>query len=163
MVTFSPVSSTPLSRLASFCLNGKKILIIYNIVPIFKTPSSSSGPHDYHPISLLSLTSKVLERHIHNFLHNFCTTHDILSPSQYGFCSDFSTEIALLSVTQLHGFLPSILTSQSVLSFLIYTQGLRYTVPHKPLLSILFPPLAFLPIFPAGSQTTYAIEHNKLF
>jgi len=42
------------------------------IVPVPKT-SSATTPNDYRPISLLSILSKVLERHIYQ-IHCYCTS-----------------------------------------------------------------------------------------
>ena len=50
-----------------------------HIIPIPKYSSALSSPTAYHPISLLPLISKVLERHIFNWLVDFCQTHNILS------------------------------------------------------------------------------------
>ena len=51
-------------------------------------------PSDYYPISLLSLTSKILDHHIFNYLYNFYSTYNILSNCQFGFQPRFSTETA---------------------------------------------------------------------
>ena len=70
------------------------------VVPIPKTPTPSSSPSGYRPISLLPLVSKVFERHVFNFLLDLITADNILSDNQFGFRPGFSTESALLSVTQ---------------------------------------------------------------
>ena len=77
-----------------------------NIVPIPKSSSPSSSPSDYRPISLLPIISKVLERHIFNYLYHFCTVNQILSDSQFGFRPGRSTKSALLSIT--HSWLSSL-------------------------------------------------------
>ena len=53
-----------------------------HIIPIPKYSSALSFPTAYCPISLLPLISKVLERHIFNWLVDFCQTHNLLSDSQ---------------------------------------------------------------------------------
>ena len=70
------------------------------VIPIPKTipPSSSSG--DYQPISLLSLVSKLLERHIFNILLDHLYADGTLSDEQFGFLPNRSTTSALLSATQ---------------------------------------------------------------
>ena len=64
-------------------------------LPIPKS-SSPTSPSNYRPISLFSLTSKLLERHVHNFLYNYCIANNLLSCSQCGFCPAFSTEYVVL-------------------------------------------------------------------
>ena len=54
---------------------------------------------NYHPISLLSLPSKLLERHIHNKLLDHLLSHALLSPTQFGFRPSSSTLEALISAT----------------------------------------------------------------
>ena len=53
-----------------------------HIIPIPKHTSALSSPTGYRPISLLPLISKVLERHIFNWLLDFCQTHNFLSDTQ---------------------------------------------------------------------------------
>ena len=60
------------------------------------TPSNASN---YRPISLLPLVSKVLERNIFNQISHHLSINHLLSKSQFGFRSGFSTQEALLSVT----------------------------------------------------------------
>ena len=67
------------------------------VVPILKSKSPSSSPSDCCPISLLSLVSKIHERHIFNYLYDFCSNHNLLSNNQFGFRPSFSTETALQS------------------------------------------------------------------
>ena len=42
------------------------------VTPIPKSKSSSSSPSNFRPISLLPLISKVLERHVFNYMYDFC-------------------------------------------------------------------------------------------
>ena len=55
---------------------------------------------NYRPISLLSITSKFLERLFHNCLVAHMLEHDLLSTKQYGFRKGSSTQEALLATTQ---------------------------------------------------------------
>lgn len=74
-----------------------------NIVPIPKIPSPKDVS-SYHPISLLPIISKTLERHIHRLLTEFLTNSNLLSDSQFGFRR--CTSIPLLQAThQWHTFL----------------------------------------------------------
>ena len=71
---------------------------ISNVTPIFKSGDPSSVAN-YRPISLLPLTSKILERIIHCRLMKFLLSNHLLSSCQYGFRPRSSTQEALLSVT----------------------------------------------------------------
>ena len=70
------------------------------VIPIPKTIPPSSSPGDYRPISLLSLVSKLLERHIFNILLDHLYADGTLSDEQFGFLPNRSTTSALLSATQ---------------------------------------------------------------
>ena len=65
------------------------------IVPIPKT-SSATTQNDYRPISLLSIVSKVLERHIYSIISNHLHQVYPISNSQWGFQPGKSTVLALL-------------------------------------------------------------------
>ena len=65
----------------------------------YSKSTSPSSPSFYHPISLLSLLSKVLEKHINLWMHNFWSQNDILSDCRFRYCPGFSTESALISTT----------------------------------------------------------------
>ena len=73
---------------------------ISNITPIFKSGDPSSALN-YHPISLLPLISKILERIIHSRLMNYLQTNRLLSSCQYGFRPRSSTQEALLCYKRL--------------------------------------------------------------
>ena len=105
------------------------------IVPIPKSKSPSSSPSDYRPISLLSIISKVLERHIFNYLHDFCTTNQFLSDSQFGFRPGRSTESALLSIT--HSWLSSLDSHNSICATFFDLRKAFDSVPHQPLMQTL--------------------------
>ena len=115
------------------------------IVPIPKTTSPSSSPSDYRPISL-PIISKVLERHVFNFLSDFCTQHNLLSNSQYGFRSGFSTVCALLSVT--NDWFSLLDSHNSVCAVFFDLRKAFDSVPHQLLLDTLsssgIPPHLFL-------------------
>ena len=159
-----------LNNFFSSCYNRSVPPLLEHEVPIPSFPCPANllcTSEDIHKLLLtISLNkapgpdaSKVLERHIHNFLHDFCITHNILSPSQYGFRPRFSTETALLFVTC--NWFSSLNTHKSICAVF-------FDLAKRPSILIcincfylLVPPLAFHPIFSAGSQTTNAIEHNK--
>ena len=57
-----------------------------NVVPIPKSADNTS-PTNYRPISLLSVLSKLLERHMYSQITSHLETHHPLSTSQWGFQS----------------------------------------------------------------------------
>ena len=119
-------SCTPLSAVATPSLSP--------VTPIPKSKSSSSSPSNFRPISLLPLISKVLERHVFNYMYDFCLSHKLLTDSQFGFRPGFSTETALLSI--LHSWHTSLDSNNSVCSVFYLTKAFD-SVPHKPLFDCL--------------------------
>ena len=69
------------------------------VIAIPKQSSPNPSSSNYHSISLLSLVSKLLERHAFDWLHNFCKNNKILSNNQLSFRPSFSTESALTTTT----------------------------------------------------------------
>jgi exonuclease III len=70
---------------------------IAKVLPFFK----SDNPHifkNYRPISLLPAFSKILERLVHNRLNSYLKINKIISPAQYGFQQNLSTEMAILEL-----------------------------------------------------------------
>ena len=78
---------------------------ITRIVPIPKT-SDKSLAKNYRPVSILSLISKILERHMHKLLLDHFNSCHPISSRQCGFMAGRSTTSALLTVT--HDILNSI-------------------------------------------------------
>ena len=70
-----------------------------NIVPIFKS-GDPAAVGNYRPISLLSITSKLLERLIHNALLSHVIENKLISDKQFGFRPGSSTQEAILSATR---------------------------------------------------------------
>ena len=56
------------------------------VVPVPKTKPPSISPADYRPISLLSVVSKLLERHVHSLLSSHLNEQGLLSSSQWALC-----------------------------------------------------------------------------
>ena len=73
------------------------LLKIAQITPIPKITSPKS-PDDYRPISTLPTLSKVYENVIYSRLYSFVTSNFILSPQQYGFRTNHSTELAIAAI-----------------------------------------------------------------
>ena len=68
------------------------------VVPIPKS-SDQASPSRYRPISLLSILSKTLERHMHWVISSHLTDNKILSDAQWGFSSGKGTVTVLLTTT----------------------------------------------------------------
>ena len=68
------------------------------VVPIFKS-GDINEPKDYRPISLLPIISKVLEKVIAGQLMAHLERNHLLSKTQHGFRASFSTESALLKLS----------------------------------------------------------------
>ena len=69
---------------------------ISSIVPIPKSKTQLSAASNYRPISLLSVVSKLLERHLHLLLVDYLKETCPLSNKQWGFQQGKSTTTALL-------------------------------------------------------------------
>jgi len=75
------------------------------VSPIPKS-GDNTNPSNYRPVSLLSILSKLLERHFVNLLLDYIQAHSPLSPLQWGFTSGKSATSALLhAVDAWHKFL----------------------------------------------------------
>ena len=70
---------------------------VSNIVPIPKS-GDNTNPRNYRPISLLSILSKLLERHVQHLLLSHIMEKSLISNSQWGFLQGRSTTSALLTV-----------------------------------------------------------------
>ena len=68
-----------------------------SIVPIPKGAKLTSDPKCYTPISLLPIVSKVLERHVYNFVWEHLEDTGQIPDNQWGFTQGKSTVTALLS------------------------------------------------------------------
>ena len=119
------ISVVPLCKLFNLSLSSDVFPMDWKtslVIPIPKQSSPNPSPSNYHPLSLLSLDSKLLERHVFDWLHNFCK-NNVLFNNQFGFRSSFSTESVLITSTH-SWFIYSTLTSLFVLSSLTYVRPL---------------------------------------
>ena len=103
-----------------------------HVVPIPKS-NDYTNPSNYRPISLLSILSKVLERHIHTVLTEHLSQHHLLSEMQWGFQTKKSTTLALLSVT--HDWFQSLDSGAEVCAVFFDFKKAFDTVPHRNLIS----------------------------
>jgi len=69
-----------------------------SVVPIPKD-GDRTNPSNYRPISLLSIVSKMLERHVHYLITEHLSSNHPLANTQWGFQSGKSTATALLTTT----------------------------------------------------------------
>ena len=69
-----------------------------HVTPVFKA-GNPQDPGNYHPVSLLPIVSKLLERIVHRQLSLFLDKENLYPPCQFGFRSQHSTEDALVFVT----------------------------------------------------------------
>ena len=67
------------------------------VTPIYKT-GDKSDVSNYRPISVLPITSKIIERAVHEQLYNYISSTNNLSSAQSGFRSNHSTTTTLLDV-----------------------------------------------------------------
>ena len=105
--------------------------------PLYKK-ESKTDPHNYRPISLLPVISKVIERVVHDQTNSFLTSNKILYKFQSGFRSNHSTDSCLsyLNDKILKGFDSGLLTEM----ILIDLQKAFDTIDHE----ILFKKMIYL-------------------
>ena len=71
-----------------------------NVTPVFKRKGSPAKVENYRPISLTSITSKLMERVISEQMIEFLDCNNLISPHQHGFRSKHSTLTQLLECLQ---------------------------------------------------------------
>ena len=101
------------------------------VVPIPKSGSSKDSAN-YRPISILTVISKLLEKHIHNLLLLHLNSVSPLSQLQWGFTAGRSTTTALLSFT--HNCQTALDSGDEVCSVFFDLCKAFDKVPHLPLL-----------------------------
>ena len=102
------------------------------IVPVPKSPVATT-PNNYRPISLLSILSKLLERHIYSLVATHLELYHPLSNAQWGFQTGKSTTTALLSTT--HEWLTALEQRKEVSAVFFDLKKAFDSVPHKELMS----------------------------
>jgi hypothetical protein len=96
----APYISSPLSFICSKILQSGVFpeRLKYAVVkPIYKKGDKTSLAN-YRPISLLTSFSKVVERVMHSRLVNHLKKYSIISPNQYGFQGNLSTDNAIYTL-----------------------------------------------------------------
>jgi hypothetical protein len=74
------------------------IFKISRVTPIYKD-GNVTNPNNYRPISILSPFSKVLEKIVHDQMLSYLEKHKTLFSYQFGFRKRYSTEQAVLEMT----------------------------------------------------------------
>ena len=64
------------------------------VVPLYKS-GNRCNPSNYRLITVLPTASKILEKAIHTQVYRYLLQHKILSPRQFGFRPELSSEVAL--------------------------------------------------------------------
>ena len=101
------------------------------IMPIPKS-QEKSDPANYRPISLLSILSKLLEKHVHSYLLDYLHSCSPLSTNQWGFSRGKSTTSALLAAT--YAWHQALDAGNDVCCVFLDLSKAFDKVPHVPLL-----------------------------
>ena len=72
---------------------------VSSVVPVFKNAGERSTVKNYHPVSLLSVVSKVFEKLVNNRIVDHLEKYGLFSDFQYGFRSSQSTTDLLTIVS----------------------------------------------------------------
>ena len=83
-----------LAELFNKCLNEScfpDCWKVSEVVPVFKNVGERSSAKNYHPVSLLSVVSKVFEKLVNNKIVDHLGKCGLFSDSQYGFRSSRSS------------------------------------------------------------------------
>ena len=75
------------------------ILKIAKVTPLHKKESKLNFLN-YRPISLLSVFSKIYEKLIYIRIYSYLTKNNLIYDKQFGFRNNYSTNHALLSITE---------------------------------------------------------------
>ena len=99
------IAAEPLSKPLTFIYNQSittgivpDAFKISQVTPIYKS-GDVTNTSNYRPIATLSPFTKVLERLIYDQLYTFLEKIDVLYKYQFGFRKGFSTEQAILEIT----------------------------------------------------------------
>lgn len=96
----APAIAETLTYVYNLCLDKKvfpSALKIANVTPLYKS-GDSSNPSNYRPISILSVLSKPLEKHINKHLLLHLNSNNLLHPNQSGFRKKHSCHTALTNI-----------------------------------------------------------------
>ena len=96
----APVITETLTYVYNLCIDKNYFPLIFKqakVIPLFKS-GDTSNPSNYRPISILSILSKPLEKHInkHTLLH--LNNYNLIHPNQSGFREKYSCHTALIQM-----------------------------------------------------------------
>ena len=90
-----PELSYIIAKLFNICLKESCLAYCWkvsSVFPVFKNVEERSTAKNYHPVSLLSVVSKIFEKLVNNRLVDHLEKCSLFSDFQYGFRSSRSTE-----------------------------------------------------------------------
>ena len=125
------------------------------VVPIPKSSPAGHALSSYRPISLLSVPSKVFEKHVHFLITEHLNEFHPLSAVQWGFQKGKSTLTALLSTT--HDWLTELDRNKDVCCVFFDFQKAFNTVPQRNLIKR----LEDLNLHPLLLKWTYSYLMNR--
>eukprot|EP00732_Lithocolla_globosa_P003922 Lithocolla_globosa_v1_NODE_3356_length_1691_cov_159.229829.p2 type:complete len:195 gc:universal NODE_3356_length_1691_cov_159.229829:751-167(-) len=94
--TLAPILTTLYNQAISENLYPDALKIT-KLIALFKKDNQIL-PKNYRPISLLPIIGKILDKIINDQIMAHCSTHNIISPSQYAFRPNSNTSMALQTI-----------------------------------------------------------------
>ena len=134
----SPILSFYLTHLFNLSLSTGIVPSCWKkkrVTPVFKK-GDSDDVNNYRPISILPITMKVFEKVVHYQVSAFLDSSNILSRSQSGFRNSYSTDTAVICVSDF--ILEELGKGKYVGAVLVDLKKAFDTVDHKILLKKLF-------------------------
>ena len=134
----SPILSFYLTHLFNLSLSTGTVPLCWKkkrVTPVFKK-GDSDDVNNYRPISILPITMKVFEKVVHSQVSDFLDASDLLSRSQSGFRNRYSTDTAVICVSDF--ILEELGKGKYVGAVLVDLKKAFDTVDHKILLKKLF-------------------------
>ena len=146
--------ASSVTKLFNLSIKTGRIRMDWKLSLVVTIPKASamSAPNNYHPISLLSILSKLLERHMYMLISSYLSEQRILSSSQYGFSPGKGTVTALLTTTD--NWFKLLEEGKDVCSIFFDDRKAFDSVPHRPLLDKLSN-LGLTKLFPLSRKLPY--------